>query len=851
MNLPVVGPAAVALDGSADPAVVGGKAAALDRLVGWGLPVPAAIAATTTAYRNLVGHPELADLIAIISAGATPTAAEVDAAFAAVPLHPADAVAIVDVARDVVGDAQVAVRSSATVEDLAQSSFAGQYRSVLDVDLTDAGAVCDAVRSVFASLWHPAPVAYRAAFGIDGLDAAMAVLIQRMVPAERAGVAFTRDPIGDPSRARVEWVAGLAESLVSGQRTPTVVLLDRPGPDSGDVSITDADAVPRRALGLAMVAERRTGIAQDVEWAWDGTQVWLVQARPITTLGDEPGGEPAGDGFDDPPAMIAGADLTTAAIGESLPGVLAPLVWTTAGRLVDEAFRTLLGSLGLASGDDGDGRLLLRRVRGRAALDVGGLLTAAAGVPGAASALQAAYFGTGHHDSPAAESSQARIPAQRGPRNRVWSAVHDLRVLVTRRRAMTDAECAVAAVDALTAAGLDPESFDNTGLCALHLRLMDLAGRLLAAELGVAADAVAADTRLRSVLARHVRRSGDPSAIAERLAHQLIADAGITIAPTASASMAMLAGPTWVEAGLTPPAPARDEPRELTRRAEAAAQFVVDVMVASKWDPGSPLTGLRLRTVRRQGLNALDRLALRERTKAAVLELGGHVRRVHLECGRRLVAAGVLDEPGDVDLLAVAELRQALHGLALEGSARGEGGLSVTPAQLARRRRWLDRYGQQSGLPLHFTGGDDLPDTATATEGTSLIKGWAASPGCYTGDTVVVHRADAELPVGAVLVADATDPSWSPLFMRAGAIVLNRGGPLSHAAILARELGVPAVMNVADATVRLDGVTVTVDGDAGEVRVHDTDDRQTSAGNPTSDARDASDASDASGGEAP
>jgi rifampicin phosphotransferase len=827
MNPPVVGPAAVALNGTADPAAVGGKAAALDRLVGWGLPVPAAVAATTTAYRNLVGHPELAGLIAIIRAGATPTAVEVDAAFAAVPLDPADADAIVGIARAVVGDVQVAVRSSATVEDLAQSSFAGQYRSVLDVDLTEAGALCDAVRSVFASLWHPAPVAYRAAFGVDDLEAAMAVLIQRMVPAVRAGVAFTRDPIGNPSRARVEWVAGLAESLVSGQRTPTVVLLDRPGPDSDNVPTTDADAVPVCALGLAMVAERRTGIAQDVEWAWDGTQVWLVQARPITTLGDEPGGEPAGDGFDDPPAMIAGADLTTAAIGESLPGVLAPLVWTTAGYLVDEAFRTLLASLGLASGDDGDGRLLLRRVRGRAALDIGGLLTAAAAVPGAASALQAAYFGTGHHDSAGTESGIARIPARRGARNRVRSASHDLRVLFTRRRAMADAECSVAAVDALTAGGLDPSSFDNTGLCALHLRLMDLAGRLLAAELGVAADATAADTRLRSVLARHVRRSGDPSAMAELLAHQLIADAGITVAPTASASMAVLAGPTWDEAGLTPPAPAHDEPRELTRRAEAAVQFVVDVMVASRWDPGSPITGLRLRTVRRQGLDAVDRLALRERTKAAVLELGGHMRRVHLECGRRLVAAGVLDEPGDVDLLAVAELRQVLAGRALAGQARDEGGPSVTPAQLARRRRWRDRYGQQPGLPPHFNGGDDLPDAVTATVAGSRIKGWAASPGCYTGDTVVVNSADAELPVGAVLVADATDPSWSPLFMRAGAIVLNRGGPLSHAAILARELGVPAVMNVADATIRLDGVNVTVDGDAGEVRVHNTSDAHT------------------------
>jgi phosphoenolpyruvate synthase/pyruvate phosphate dikinase len=93
------------------------------------------------------------------------------------------------------------------------------------------------------------------------------------------------------------------------------------------------------------------------------------------------------------------------------------------------------------------------------------------------------------------------------------------------------------------------------------------------------------------------------------------------------------------------------------------------------------------------------------------------------------------------------------------------------------------------------------------------------SSGRYTGAAVVVHRATDPFPAGAVLVAEATDPSWSPLFMRAGAIVLERGGPLSHAAILARELGVPAVTNVSGATARLDGQWVTVDGDAGLVVV--------------------------------
>lgn len=104
-----------------------------------------------------------------------------------------------------------------------------------------------------------------------------------------------------------------------------------------------------------------------------------------------------------------------------------------------------------------------------------------------------------------------------------------------------------------------------------------------------------------------------------------------------------------------------------------------------------------------------------------------------------------------------------------------------------------------------------------ATVDGDRLEGWPVSGGSYRGRAVVVHDPDDGLEEGAVLVADATDPSWSPLFMRAGALVLERGGPLSHAAILARELGVPAVTNVPGATSLLDGREVVVDGDAGVV----------------------------------
>ncbi|MGI9576854.1 MAG: PEP/pyruvate-binding domain-containing protein, partial [Microthrixaceae bacterium] len=252
-----------------DPALLGGKGASLDRLVGLELLVPPSGVVTTTAYRRFVAESSLERLTADIRGGADPSVAEVDAAFLAVEPPEEMARAAVDLARRVGGGAHLAVRSSATVEDLAESSFAGQYRSLLDVDPADEHAVIDGVRLVFASLWHPAPCAYRRAMGVPDDAAAMAVVLMRMIPATRAGVVFTVDPGGVPGAARIEAVDGLGESLVSGDRTPDAWVTDRARP--GD----DVPAEARAALAAALAVESDSGVGQDVEWAWHEDRLWV------------------------------------------------------------------------------------------------------------------------------------------------------------------------------------------------------------------------------------------------------------------------------------------------------------------------------------------------------------------------------------------------------------------------------------------------------------------------------------------------------------------------------------------------------------------------------------------------
>jgi pyruvate,water dikinase len=206
-----------------------------------------------------------------------------------------------------------------------------------------------------------------------------------------------------------------------------------------------------------------------------------------------------------------------------------------------------------------------------------------------------------------------------------------------------------------------------------------------------------------------------------------------------------------------------------------------------------------------------DLLARRERCKHAMLLIGGELRRVHVELGARMARAGRIPTPTDVDHLSERELTGSVE--------------LPSSAELARRKRWLAQQAHDP-LPIRFIGVP--PHGRSAPASGDVLHGWAASNGRYTGNARVIDQPDAQkLVEGEVLVARTTDASWAPVFLRAGAIIVEEGGPLSHAAIVARELGIPAVVNVPGIVVRLESsdAKVSVDGDTGTVVIHDGDGR--------------------------
>lgn len=208
-----------------DLAVAGGKGANLGELIRVGLPVPPGFVVTTASYDRFVAHNHLGEIIARALREEPISGATIRGAFEGAPIPP-------EVERDVVAAyaqlvrGPVAVRSSATAEDLPGAAFAGQQDTYLNIVGTE--ALLDAVRRCWASLWTDRAIAYRERQEIDQQTVKLAVVVQHMIPAEAAGVMFTANPItGARDEIVIDASPGLGKAVVSGLVTPDRFVLDK------------------------------------------------------------------------------------------------------------------------------------------------------------------------------------------------------------------------------------------------------------------------------------------------------------------------------------------------------------------------------------------------------------------------------------------------------------------------------------------------------------------------------------------------------------------------------------------------------------------------------------------------
>ena len=789
--------------GKGDLPLAGGKGANLGELIRAGFPVPPGFVVTTAAYDRVAAGG--ADRESLLRA----------------PI-PDDLAEAVRAAWRALGAPAVAVRSSATAEDMPEAAFAGQQDTFLNV--VGEAELLEAVRGCWASLFTERAVAYRERQKVDPATVKLAVVVQRMAKAEWAGVMFTANPVtGARAEVVVDGSPGLGEAVVSGEVTPDHFLLRRrawgfrilerargrrevavrakpsggvehvKGPAEG--GMLDERVVKRLAAMGARIAAH-FGSPQDIEWTYDvGGAVSIVQSRPITALPPEP-----------PKGRARRAPVIQRMAAEMIPARPYPLdldVWLPAlFRAPEPMFRTIgLRASILRALDVEDGVVV--RLSGRAPFRPGlGVFLAPARVLWRAFRFDPRKFRSDPDLQRGLQLTRELEKRDLAPLD--WAGLH------RHLRQVED-------LPETVAGNLRANYLWRAVLGVARLRLLlavarrrDRVGALLSGTDSLTSEANAA----LEVLAAQVRAAPELVQLFGERDGVALLD-GLWETPRGRELMGELRGfldehghrevlistarePTWKDApelvlGILKGLSAVPPP---SRPAQKEWEQARDELLAGSALGRAPLRGAFLSALSA----ARCVLQIREDTHYYGTMTLALLHRALREMGQRLVAAGALDAPEDIFHLRRAELEAWPPAAGLREIA-------------ARRKRAREALGEGPLVDARLFRPAGLERGAVA-------RGTPGSPGLARGPVRVV-RTPAEfgkLKAGEVLVAPFTNPAWTPLFQRAAAVVVDCGSAASHAAIVAREYGIPAVMGTGDGTERLtDGQRVKVDGDRGVV----------------------------------
>ncbi|RNL87587.1 PEP/pyruvate-binding domain-containing protein [Halostreptopolyspora alba] len=806
--------------------LVGGKAAGLGALIAAGEPVPPGFCVTTEAHQRVRD-----------TSGAIPEALRDE---------------IIGAYRRLGGGA-VAVRSSATAEDLPQASFAGQQETLLNVNGED--ALVEAIHQCWDSLWTERAMRYREHNDIDHATVRMAVVVQRMVDAEVAGVLFTANPVtGSRPQTVVDAAPGLGTAVVDGTVNPDHYVLD---------AAPEPDTVREGCLTATQLAElyhagqriqRHFGVPQDAEWAIDTSgRLWLVQSRAITTLFPLPDTDRPG------PRVYLSASAVQGVLHPLTPMGMAVMKLAGAGmcRAVGIRVDPIDGPPGFV---DVGGRMFIdftsvvrskltrRNLRGRMEI-YGPRVAAAVGRvladprfsprPGPPFRVSTAARGALRFGPPATaavlralarpEAARARTHRVGAEFERAMTAPATLTTMERRLRFVEEASRTVTPLlrmvwplwPAMIASylpvwlldGIAEEGEVETVLRGMPhnpTTEMDLALWRLASEAGEH---------------RELLTTTPPAELAARYGDGTLPDIGLEefLAQYGRRAVAEIdvGVPRWAE-DPTPVFAAiagylrLTDPEQAPDRRFARAVSEAEAKLAELVRRARPSRPLRARAAGWLMGRARALAGLRELPKFCWLHGLGQIRAQLLLVGEELTGKGLLDRPDDIMFLNVREAYTAVAGTDLRD-------------RVAERRATHDRETRRSAVPNVVLSDGTDPETLLAPEpdGEGTLTGMAAAPGTVTGTArVVLDPAGASVRPGEILVAPSTDPGWTPLFMTAGGLVTETGSPVSHGPTVAREYGIPAVIGI-DAATRVirTGQRITVNGSTGAVERHSPIDR--------------------------
>ncbi|MFE3055774.1 PEP/pyruvate-binding domain-containing protein [Nocardia sp. NPDC059239] len=849
-------------------ALIGGKAVGLGKLLAHDLAVPEGFVITTEAYFACITD-DVRERIAEIAQGArthdqlTASSDEIRALFTRDRLLSGVAAEIRSAYAGLGGgQTPVAVRSSATAEDTVDASFAGQQDTYLWIRGAD--AVVDHVLSCWASLFSAAAIGYRSNLSVSTEDLAMAVVVQRMVPADAAGVMMTLDPAtGDRSSIYVESAFGLGEGVVKGDTgsdsfwvdhstfettrsevrekarayrvvEPSDAVVLAPVPDNERYQRSISDAELRAIAELGAHIEQVLGSPQDVEWALapgrNGVRdLYLLQTRPETVWSRTPRSSEespsiAKVGFapadpNDVNLLHATGDTTAlwtvTNIQEAIPGVETPMTWSYFGEGGEYALRNHFHHIGALSASESripndQKEWILGLFYGRCAMRVDLLATWADRVPGmSGEALVSQFFSTLTGSLTRKSSRMYSLAALL----KFPTPFLSVPPLMRRNRSR------VAAFWRTSLERLPTAS--RSGVEQLIEEAYDHFSYSLGLQVRLTMGAFATVSKMLATLA---------STQSEVSVHELVAGYGgheetelvkdmwdlsrekITLDHFLSEhgyhgwQEGELSNKTWREDPsmiheqvaayrLRPEGenPHQAEARRAEQRVGLEAQFLRALPARRR--PHGRLV-LKLASIY---------LPMRGVSKVAFLQGLDVARSAVRRMGEYLVADNVIDDVEDVFYLTRDEVK------------------GVPPADaraLIKQRKDIRRRYQTFEVPDAWQGIPEQIDP-TSRSAIELIEGTPASPGVVEGIArVVLQPADAHLAEGEILIARDTDPAWASLMFLSSALIADIGGVMSHTAVVARELGIPCVVNtkLASRTVST-GDLVRVDGAKGTIEI--------------------------------
>ena len=864
---PLVLPLAQARDVSA----TGGKAHTLGRLIALNVPVPDGVVVTCAGLDMFL---ETTGLRAGVAGGFEPEAIRSLVMAAPVP-HLLEEQVRSAVAS--LGPGPFAVRSSAVGEDGSTASFAGQFDSILHVQ---EDALMDAVRACWASCWSERALTYRRIHGFTA--AAMAVVIQRQVDAAAAGVLFTRNP--DPCSVNapdmvVEYGSGLADRLVAGEVDPGRLYLSRATLTVTRESATEEQAGARRILtepllqrlgAIALRLEEAFGLPQDIEWTVNaGGGLSIVQARPITTRTSE--------------EHRTGVLWSNANVSENFPEPISPLLYSIASAGYYHYFRNLGRAFGVSrhrlAAMDGPLRAIIGVHGARMYYNLTNIHAVLRMAPFGERLAEAFNVFVGVRR---VAEQPVGMRTWRNARHRVLAAMEVLWIAASvgwqfmflPRRLRTFERTADDFASQTTCEALRDRPLPELG--ALLAAFIDIrCHRWKNASLCDTA-AMVCYALLRNLLARgrfteatHTRLlralpgipSSQPALRLWSLSRRIVSDAALRELFENRSASAVLAAvdadcfasfrnelqdflTTWGfrssgELMLTT-ATLEEEPEPvialLQQYLGAAGESPEDGIARMAAERKAETRTVIRSLARRQPWLVLPTLvvlrwtqaavAYRERARLKQALLYTRCRRVALAIGDALVTSGRLPDRDAIfmltwqdideicggramfprDLASLTALRRQAH--ATESAIVPPDMFHLPPAGIvsAAARRQRDRSSRASA----DASGE------TTLQGTTACGGQVSSRAAVLAGVHEAHR----LQRGDVLVTRQTDPGWAPVFCLVSGLVIERGGMLSHGAIIAREFGLPCIVGVANATGAIPhGARVTVNADDGFCRI--------------------------------